>query len=58
MSHDDYLPPRPVAPPARCTCGTRHVAATLAETLTCPFGWYEQPDGTWVHTWRLRAGAS
>ena len=42
------------AGPARCTC-TGAVVETLAETLSCPLGWWERRDGGWEHTpWRAR----
>ena len=59
MSYPDVFPSGPVtapARPARCTCASP-VAATLAGTLACPLAWYEQPDGTWIHTRRINAGA-
>ena len=36
------------ARPARCTC-TGPVAATLAETLSCPRRWWPVPGQGWAH---------
>jgi hypothetical protein len=40
--------------PARCTCPPGRVAATIEETLDCPFAWLEVPGTGWVHTRWLR----
>jgi hypothetical protein len=40
--------------PARCTCPPGKVAATIEETLDCPFAWLEVPGTGWVHTRWLR----
>lgn len=40
--------------PGQCRCGQRTTAATLEETLDCPYAWLHVPGAGWVHTRWLR----